>query len=219
MAEFEALRESSAAPFAAPRQGGGAGRRPMTGQPAVPAYASAGAFFVDHLATLRHKNNELAGIFGPRQEAAAARINAIRDSEAFQRAANQLTTDTPGILPVPVVGPVLNTIDASRPLVSSLGPKDMGNIPGTKFQRPHITQHATSGKQSAEKTALPSQPMKILPLEFLKETHGGWVNISRQDIDWTSPDGVGHPHPGPGRRVRGGHRDRDARPRSPARPA
>ena len=183
LAEFDALR---VAPFTPPRQGGGgSGRRP--GQASVPTYSSAGAFMVDYLATLRHQEPDLASIFGARREAAAARVNAVREQDAIQRAANQLTTDTPGILPTPVVGPVLNTIDASRPLVSSLGPKDLSNTPGTKFIRPHITQHTTSGKQTAEKTALPSQPMKILPLEFPKETHGGWVNVSRQDIDWTSP--------------------------------
>jgi hypothetical protein len=29
--------------------------------------------------------------------------------------------------------------------------------------------------------------MQIQPVNFPKETHGGWVNVSRQDIDWTSP--------------------------------
>lgn len=150
-------------------------------------YASVGAYLVDHLATLGHKNAELRDIFSARTQAALARVRGVADQDAIQRAANQITTDTPGLLPTPVVGPVLNTIDANRPLVSSLGPKSLAGIPGTSFNRPRITQHATSGKQSAEKSALPSQPMKIMPVNFPKETHGGWVNISRQDIDWTSP--------------------------------
>lgn len=182
--EFEALRETSAAPFTAP---GAPRTRPVGAGPAnAPAYRSAGAAMLDLLATMEHKNHELAAIFGPRREAAAGRLAAIREV-GLQTAANQITTDTPGILPEPVIGPVLNTIDASRPFITSIGAKNMAGIPGLKFSRPRITQHTTSGKQTAEKTALPTQPMKILPIEFTKETHGGFVNISRQDIDWTSP--------------------------------
>jgi hypothetical protein len=185
LAEFEAMRESAVLP-AGPR---GSGRVRPVGGPSnqLPVYSSAGTFIIDYLSTLSHKNGELANIFGERADAATARVRAMREADAFQRAANQITTDTPGILPVPVVGPVLNTIDASRPLITSLGPKSLTGIPGTQFSRPHITQHATAGKQSAEKTALPSQPMKIDPIQFAKETFGGSVNISRQDIDWTSP--------------------------------
>jgi len=185
LAEFEAMRESAVLPTG-PR--GGSRVRPVGGPSnTLPVYSSAGAYIIDYLSTLTHRNSELANIFGARADAAGVRVRAMREADAFQRAANQITTDTPGILPVPVVGPVLNTIDASRPLITSLGPKSLTGIPGTQFSRPHITQHATAGKQAAEKTALPSQPMKIDPIQFAKETFGGSVNISRQDIDWTSP--------------------------------
>jgi hypothetical protein len=185
LAEFEAMRESAVLP-SGPRGGGRV--RPVGGPSSqLPVYGSAGNFIIDYLSTLTHKNADLANIFGARAEAATARVRAMREADAFQRAANQITSDTPGILPVPVVGPVLNTIDASRPLITSLGPKSMTGIPGTQFSRPHITQHATAGKQAAEKTALPSQKMTIDPIAFAKETFGGSVNISRQDIDWTSP--------------------------------
>ncbi len=186
IAEFEGLRELAGLPFTAP--GSGPVTRPAAlPGPTAPTYESAGAFLVDYVASLRHRNGKLTELLGPYQAAAAARIERIREVDVLQRAANQITTDTPGILPTPVVGPVLNTIDANRPLISSLGPRNMAGTPGTKFQRPRITQHATSGKQTAEKTALPSQPMKIQAVEFAKETHGGYVDISRQDIDWTSP--------------------------------
>jgi len=182
---FAQLREASAnLPFTAP------GARQQTRALAPqqpPAYLTAGHAMLDVLAAMRHRDNELASVFGPRQEAAAARLAALRDGDRVERAANQTTADTPGLLPVPVVGAVLNTIDARRPLISSLGPKALGGIPGLKFARPRITQHTLSGKQTAEKTALPTQQMKIESVEFPKETHGGWVNISRQDIDWTSP--------------------------------
>ena len=116
------------------------------------------------------------------------------DAEAQRRVvqaravANQTTTDTPGVLPTPIVGTVVSIIDANRPLISSLGgAKPLGNIPGSTFTRPYVTQHVTVGKQTGEKTELPSRKMVISPIQFNKETHGGTVDISRQDIDWTSP--------------------------------
>lgn len=137
-------------------------------------YSTAGAFLVDYL----RANGILER--GVRDEAAAARV--------YQARADQTTADTPGILPTPIVGQVVSLIDANRPLITSLGgAKALGGIPGTTFTRPKITVHTQSGKQAAEKTALPSRKMTISPLTFTKETHGGYVDISRQDIDWTSP--------------------------------
>ena len=107
----------------------------------------------------------------------------------IQRAiADQKTSDTTGILPTPIVGTVVNLIDANRPLISSLGgAKAMAGIPGSTFTRPKVTQHTLVGVQAGEKTQLPSQKMMITPIPFDKSTYGGTVDISRQDIDWTSP--------------------------------
>lgn len=139
-------------------------------------YSSAGAFLVDYL---RAHGIMERGTF---DEQAAARIRQVR------AVANQTTTDTPGILPTPIVGPVVNLIDANRPLIFSLGgAKALGGIPGTTFTRPKITQHTTVGPQTAEKTELPSRKMTIGSVPFTKSTYGGTVDISRQDIDWTSP--------------------------------
>lgn len=143
------------------------------------AYRSAGAFLVDLLRSRGIMQDQQGRRLGPDQTA-AERINRAVD--------NQTTADTPGLLPTPIVGQVVNLIDASRPFITSLGgAKPMGGIPGKNFERPKITQHSVSGKQTAEKTQLPSRKMKIDPLLFSKETHGGTVDVSRQDIDWTSP--------------------------------
>ena len=118
------------------------------------------------------------------------------DPDAAQRTAaalatritQQITQTTPGLLPEPIVGQVVNLIDASRPLITSLGgAKSMGGIPGKTFSRPKVTQHTQSGKQANEKSELASRNMIIDSIDFAKETHGGAVNVSRQDIDWTSP--------------------------------
>lgn len=159
--------------------GDGPGRS-LGGDPQRPfAYRSAGAFLVDLLRSRGIMQDRQGHRLGPDADA-AARVNRAID--------NQTTADTPGLLPTPIVGQVVNLIDASRPFVTSLGgARPMGGIPGKNFERPKITQHTVSGKQDAEKTLLPSQKMKIDPLQFAKETHGGTVNVSRQDIDWTSP--------------------------------
>jgi hypothetical protein len=87
-------------------------------------------------------------------------------------------------LPVPILGPVINFIDAARPVIAALGPRQ---LPGTGFGRPKVTQHTSVDVQSAEKAELVSQKMTITKLTVSPLTYGGYVNVSRQDIDWTQP--------------------------------
>lgn len=100
---------------------------------------------------------------------------------------HQTTDETPGLLPTSIVGAVDNDLDASRPFIGSIGVKALAGIPGKTFERPYVSQHTQSGKQTAEKTQLPSRQFKVDSIPFAKETHGGWLNVSRQEIDWTSP--------------------------------
>ena len=142
-------------------------------------YATPGAFLADMCRAAGCRDGGQWG--GPDTEAQHRVLQA-------RAVADQKTTDTTGILPTPIVGAVVSLIDANRPLISSLGgAKPLGNIPGSSFSRPKITQHTLSGVQAGEKTQLPSRKMTITPVTFTKETHGGTVDISRQDIDWTSP--------------------------------
>jgi len=152
--------------------------RRVDGGDRMPDYASAGAFVVDLLRARGIMDRNVV------DAAAAARIAALQTRVV----ADQKTADTTGILPTPIVGQVVNLIDANRPLIQSLGgAMALGGIPGSTFTRPKITQHTTVGVQSGEKTQLPSQKMTISPVSFTKSTYGGTVDISRQDIDWTSP--------------------------------
>ena len=178
--DFEALRAAHAqtASSLVPDRIPAVPRR-LEGDPRPPIYRSAGEFMTDYL--------RAHGIMerGVRDEQAAARITQTRV------VADQKTTDTTGILPTPIVGQVVSLIDANRPFISSLGgAKAMGPIPGATFSRPKVTQHTTVGQQTAganEKTQLASQKMTIAPVTFTNTTYGGTVDISRQDIDWTSP--------------------------------
>jgi len=100
----------------------------------------------------------------------------------------QVSGDTPGVIPVPIIGEVMNDVDGARPFIASLGAKPL-DFAGETFKRPVITQHVAMGKQTtqATSTGLGSQKMTIGSVTFTKETWGGWLDVSRQDIDWTSP--------------------------------
>lgn len=183
---FERVRSTHDATLASLSRGGQPPASPagLVAQPRradggdrAPEYGSAGAYLVDYLRGMGYMDRAA----GP-DPAAAARIAQAR------AVTNQTTADIPGILPTPIVGQVVNLIDANRPLISSLGgAKALAGIPGTTFTRPKITQHTAVGLQAAEKTDLTSQKMTITGVPFTKATYGGVVDISRQSIDWSSP--------------------------------
>jgi HK97 family phage major capsid protein len=174
---FEAMRGAHAETVAGlPAPAAAAASRAVGVAERPPLYRTAGEFVVDYL---RARG---IGTDGVRDEAAAQRVMQAR------AIADQKTSDTPGILPTPIVGGVVSMIDANRPFISSLGgAKPLAGIPGSTFTRPKIAQHTTVGPQAGEKTQLPSQKMIVNSVPFNKATYGGTVDISRQDIDWTSP--------------------------------
>jgi HK97 family phage major capsid protein len=98
--------------------------------------------------------------------------------------AHQTTADNPGLIPRPILGPVINTISSTRPFVSSITNRP---LPAGKFDRPVITQHVAVDKQAAEKDLTASQKMTVGTLPVTAATYAGHLNISRQDIKWTSP--------------------------------
>ena len=106
--------------------------------------------------------------------------------DLFHRAAaHQTTGDNPGVIPERVLGPVIQWIDAARPTVAALGPQAIPG--GPTFYRPRVTQHTRVGIQTAEKTELVSQKMTLDRVAVNVDTYGGYVNISRQNIDWSQP--------------------------------
>ena len=167
---------------------------------------------VDQLSELRRmgsesraKISELAGFMREREDERPREIEYrsagewvqdqyaayLGDDKAAQRldlynraAAHQTTGDNPGLIPSPILGPVLSFVDSNRPLVSALGPRQ---LPGQNWARPKVTQHTSVGTQSAEKAELVSQKMTITKLTATAVTYGGYVNVSRQDIDFTQP--------------------------------
>jgi hypothetical protein len=102
--------------------------------------------------------------------------------------AHQITTDNPGIIPRPIVGPVVDRLVQRRPFIASIPNRP---APAAVFDRPRITQHVEVGIQAVEKTLTDSQVLKTVPVPVTLKTHAGHLNISRKDIRWSQPTILG----------------------------
>jgi HK97 family phage prohead protease len=118
----------------------------------------------------------------------AAFKEAVRDQQtALQAAAGDvLTTDTPGLLPVPVLGPLFQDLNFVRPVVSAFGARSMPNTPSKTFIRPTITTHTSAATQT-EGSAVSATTMVIASNTVTKTTVAGQVTLTMQDMDFTDP--------------------------------
>lgn len=136
-------------------------------------YRSAGAYLLDTY-----------------QAALGNREAADRLDFFYRAAAHQKTSDNLGIVPDPIVGDVINFVNSARPLVNAIGPRPM---PSSTWHRPLVTQgtsvavQGSAGAAADEKAELTSQKMTITRLDATAVTYGGYVNVSRQDIDFSQP--------------------------------
>jgi HK97 family phage prohead protease len=107
-------------------------------------------------------------------------------SEALRAAAPDIvTTDTPGILPTPIVSPVYNNFIGRRPVVDAVGVKAMP-AGGKIFIRPEVTTHTSIGASIGEQSPT-AGTLVVFNNQVTKQIFGGYVNISEADIDWTDP--------------------------------
>lgn len=121
----------------------------------------------------------------------AAYKEAVRDQQtALQAAAGDvLTTDTPGLLPVPVLGPLFQDLNFVRPVVTAFGARSMPNTPSKTFIRPTITTHTSAALQT-ENTAASATTMVIASNTVTKTTVAGQVTLTMQDMDFTDPSSM-----------------------------
>ena len=106
-------------------------------------------------------------------------------------AGDVLTTDTPGLLPVPVLGPLVQDLNFIRPVVEALGARAYPDGGAQKtFVRPTITTHTAVSTQSTELSAVTAQTMVIASNTVSKTTLAGQVTLSEQDISFTSPEAM-----------------------------
>jgi HK97 family phage prohead protease len=104
-------------------------------------------------------------------------------------AAEQGTSDTPGLIPEPLIGVVYDALSSRRPFVDAIGTLAMPRT-GEIFNRRKITQRTDVDEQSAEFEELTSQKMTVEKIPVTKKTYGGYVDLSEQEIDWTDPAAV-----------------------------
>jgi len=112
---------------------------------------------------------------------------ARKGQSAIEAVSQDLTTDTPGLLPVPVLGPVFQNYNFIRPVVSAFGTRAMPQGSGISFTRPTITQHTAAGVQSTQGTAVTSQTMTLSANTVTRQTVAGSIQIAQQTMDFTDP--------------------------------
>jgi hypothetical protein len=107
-------------------------------------------------------------------------------SEAIRAGAPDIvTTDTPGVLPTPIVSPVYNNFIGIRPVVDAVGVRAMP-AGGKVFIRPEVTTHTSIGASIGEQSPT-AGTMVVFNNQCTKQIFGGYVNISEADIDWSDP--------------------------------
>ena len=118
---------------------------------------------------------------------AVAEFSAANRTALQAAAGDVLTTDTPGLLPVPVLGPLVQDLNFLRPVVEAVGARAYPDNGQQKtFIRPTITTHTSVASQS-ELAAASATTMVIASNSVSKTTLAGQVTLSVQDIDFTSP--------------------------------
>ena len=116
----------------------------------------------------------------------AFKDNLKQNSTALEFAlAQDLTTDTAGLLEQRLLGPVIQDLSFMRPVVTALGVTAMPATPSKTFTKTKISQHTSVGTQT-EGSAVTSQKMTLSANTVTKATQAGGVFISQQDIDFTA---------------------------------
>jgi hypothetical protein len=119
---------------------------------------------------------------------AVAEYTASKRTALQAAAGDVLTTDTPGLLPVPVLGPLVQDLNFIRPVVEALGARAYPDNGAAKtFVRPTITTHTSVASQSSELAAVSATTMVIASNTVSKTTLAGQVTLSVQDISSLAP--------------------------------
>ena len=156
--------------------------------PTAPIFAQAKKEFVlpsagEYMAAYHIGGDTFANI-----NKAVAEYTASKKTALQAAAGDVLTTDTAGLLPVPVLGPLVQDLNFIRPVVEALGARAYPDGGAQKtFVRPTITTHTSVAAQANELGAASATTMVIASNTVSKTTLAGQVTLSVQDIDFTSP--------------------------------
>ena len=155
--------------------------------PTAPIFAQAKKEFVLPTAGEFMAAYHIGGDTFANMNKAVAEYSASKRTALQAAAGDVLTTDTPGLLPVPVLLPLVQNLNFIRPVVEALGARAYPDGGQSKtFIRPTITTHTDVGVQSTELSAVTAQTMVIASNSVSKTTLAGQVTLSIQDVDFTS---------------------------------
>jgi HK97 family phage prohead protease len=155
--------------------------------PTAPIFAQAKKEFILPTAGEFMAAYHIGGDTFKNMNAAVADYTASKRTALQAAAGDVLTTDTPGLLPVPVLGPLVQDLNFLRPVVDAVGARAYPDSGQSKtFIRPTITTHTSVASQS-ELGSASATTMVIASNSISKTTLAGQVTLSVQDIDFTSP--------------------------------
>jgi HK97 family phage prohead protease len=100
-----------------------------------------------------------------------------------------VTTDIPGVLPLPIVQPIYNNFRGLRPVIDAIGVRQLPQS-GKVFIRPVVTTN-TSMAVATENTTIQSGTFVVDDVQITKGIYGGYVELSEASMDWSSPEVLG----------------------------
>ena len=100
-----------------------------------------------------------------------------------------VTSDIPGVLPLPIVQPIYNNFRGLRPVIDAVGVRQLPQS-GKVFIRPVVTTHTSIGA-ATENTAVTAGTFVVDDVQITKGIYGGYVEISEASMDWSSPEVLG----------------------------
>jgi hypothetical protein len=101
-----------------------------------------------------------------------------------------IVSDLDGVMPTPTISSIFNSFRGLRPVIDALGPRGLPQG-GKVFIRPVVTTNTSIAEQVNQNTAVQAGTFVVSDLQFDKKTFGGYVELSEQSIDWSSPEVLG----------------------------
>ncbi len=118
------------------------------------------------------------------------RVAGKTDEDTLQRVvAHGVAAD--GTAPVTIEGDLIKFVDANRYAIHAARQLPMPDNHAPTFKRPRASQRTTVGQQVTEGDVLSSQRMQLTGDTVTKQTRGGVLSMSEQEIDWTDPAMLG----------------------------
>lgn len=98
-----------------------------------------------------------------------------------------VTSDVSGLLPEPIVQPVMNSLIGRRPLIDAVGARQAPRA-GKLFIRPSVTTHSSISAVTENNNNIQSGTLVVTDNQVTKVQYGGYVEVSQFSIDTTSPE-------------------------------